>query len=192
MFIQDLLTLARRGVAVTEVININDVIAEYLGSLEFEKLKKFHLKTNFEINLNEDLINIAGSPVHLSKTVMNLVSNAAEASPDGGRIVLSTDNQYVDQIIKGYDEVKQGDYVVLTVADEGIGISAQVKEKIFEPFYSKKVMGRSGTGLGMAVVWGNVKDHNGYINVVSTEGKGTIFKLYFPVTRKEKEKKRCR
>jgi len=77
----------------------------------------------------------------------------------------------------------------LTVADQGIGISAEDKEKIFEPFYSKKVMGRSGTGLGMAVVWGSVKDHKGYINVVSEVGKGTKFILYFPVTRKETEKR---
>ncbi len=186
--VQDLLTLARRGVAVTKVINLNDVIREYLGSLEHQKLKKFHPNNTFEINLDGDLFNITGSPVHLSKTVMNLVSNAAEASPDGGRITISAKNQYVDQIIRGFDEVKKGDYVVLTVTDEGVGISAEDKEKIFEPFYSKKVMGRSGTGLGMAVVWGSVKDHNGYINVVSTEGKGTEFKLFFPVTRKEIEK----
>jgi PAS domain S-box-containing protein len=185
--VQDLLTLARRGVAVTKVINLNDVITEYLGSLEHEKLKKFHPNTKFEINLNKDLFNISGSPVHLSKTVMNLVSNAAEASSEGGRIIITAENQYVDQKIKGFDEVKEGDYVVLTVSDEGVGISAEDKEKIFEPFYSKKVMGRSGTGLGMAVVWGSVKDHNGYINVVSTEGKGTEFKLFFPVTRKAKE-----
>ena len=186
--VQDLLTLARRGVAVTEVINLNDVISEYLGSLEFKKLKKFHPNTQIDIDLNEELFNITGSPVHLSKTVMNLVSNAAEASPDGGRIRITTKNQYVDQIIRGYDEVREGDYVVLTVADEGIGISAEDKEKIFEPFYSKKVMGRSGTGLGMAVVWGSVKDHKGYIDVVSDVGKGTKFKLYFPVSRKATEK----
>jgi PAS domain S-box-containing protein len=186
--VQDLLTLARRGVAVTEVTNLNDVISEYLGSLEFEKLKKFHPNTEIDINLDEDLFNITGSPVHLSKTVMNLVSNAAEASPDGGHISISTKNQYVDQVISGYEDVMEGDYVVLTVADQGIGISSEDKEKIFEPFYSKKVMGRSGTGLGMAVVWGSVKDHKGYINVVSEVGKGTKFILYFPVTREETEK----
>lgn len=185
--VQDLLTLARRGVAVTEVTNINEVITEYLRSLEFEKLKKFHPDTEFKIDLNKDIFSISGSSLHLSKTVMNLVSNAAEASTEGGLITITTRNHYVDQMIKGYDQVQEGDYVVLTVADEGMGISEEDKEKIFEPFYSKKVMGRSGTGLGMAVVWGTVKDHKGYINVVSTEGKGTEFKLYFPVTRKERE-----
>ena len=77
--------------------------------------------------------------------------------------------------------------MVLTISDTGTGIAPEDMGKIFEPFYTKKKMGRSGTGLGMAVVWGTVKDHNGYINVQSTEGKGTTFTLYFPVTRKSVE-----
>jgi signal transduction histidine kinase/CheY-like chemotaxis protein len=124
-----------------------------------------------------------GSSVHLSKTVMNLVSNAAEAMPDGGKIKIATENRYIDQPIAGYDDVKEGDYVVLTVTDCVIGIPKDEIGRIFEPFYTKKVMGRSGTGFGMAVVWGTVKDHNGYIHIESKEGLGTAFKLYFPVTR---------
>jgi CheY-like chemotaxis protein len=116
---------------------------------------------------------------------MNLVSNAAEAVIDGGSVSISTRNAYVDSPIKGYDEVKPGDYVVLTVEDNGQGISPEDLEKIFEPFYTKKHMGRSGTGLGMAVVWGTVKDHQGYIDVESKKGLGTIFKIYWPVTQKE-------
>ena len=89
----------------------------------------------------------------------------------------------MDRPIQGYDEVKEGDYAVLTVADDGIGIAHEDLKRIFEPFYSKKVMGRSGTGLGMAVVWGTVKDHDGYIDVRSVPNQGTTFELYFPVTR---------
>jgi len=126
-----------------------------------------------------------GSPVHLSKTIMNLVSNAAEAMPGGGNIFVSTESRYIDRPIRGYDNVKEGDYVILTVSDTGAGISKEDMERIFEPFYTKKVMGRSGTGLGMAVVWGTVKDHKGYIDVQSNEGRGTTFTLYFPVIRKE-------
>ena len=182
--VQDLLTLARRGVAVSRVTNLNRVVSDYLQSPEHEKLKKYHPNVTFDLDLGDRLMDVKGSPVHISKTVMNLVSNAAEAAePAKGFISLSTRNQYVDRPIRGYDEVKEGDYAVLTVTDEGSGIAPEDLKRIFEPFYSKKVMGRSGTGLGMAVVWGTVKDHNGYIDVVSAQGRGTTFTLYFPATR---------
>jgi len=199
--VQDLLTLARRGIAVTEVVNLNHIIYEYLKSPEHENLRLYNPNVQVEINPETDLLNILGSPAHLYKTVMNLVSNAAEAMPDGGTISISTENRYIDQPISGYDHVEEGDYVVFTVSDTGVGISSEDRERIFEPFYTKKAMGRSGTGLGMAVVWGTVKDHKGYIDLQSTEGKarpprlspaerddggqGTTFSLYFPVTRKE-------
>jgi CheY-like chemotaxis protein len=117
---------------------------------------------------------------------MNLVSNAAEAMPDGGTMTISTANRYVDTPIYGYETVEEGDYVVLSVFDNGVGISSENLTRVFEPFYTKKVMGRSGTGLGMAVVWGTVKDHKGFIDVQSIPGEGTRFDLYFPVTRKER------
>jgi len=184
--VQDLLTLARRGVSTSEIVNLNDIISEYLISPEFNKLKSFHPLVEIETCLDSSLLNIMGSPVHLSKTVMNIISNAAEAMAEGGTISLSTENRYIDQPISGYDDVEEGDYVVLTVTDSGIGIASEEINRIFEPFYTKKVMGRSGTGLGMAVVWGTVKDHKGYIHVESELEKGTTFKLYFPITRKEK------
>ena len=183
--VQDLLTLARRGVAATEVVNLNDIISEYLKSPEDERLESFHPNVQFKTELETDLLNILGSPAHLSKTVMNLLSNAAEATPYGGEIFISTENRYVDRPISGYDHIEEGDYVILTVSDTGEGISPEEMERIFEPFYTKKMMGRRCTGLGMTVVWGTVKDHNGYIDVKSSEGKGTTFTLYFPVSRKE-------
>jgi PAS domain S-box-containing protein len=183
--VQDLLTLARRGVAVTEVVNLNNIISEYLKSPEYEKLKLYHPNVQVETDLEANLLNISGSPVHLSKTIMNLVSNAAEAMTHGGSIFISAKNQYIDKPIWGYDDVTEGDYVICSISDTGVGIPPDDMERIFEPFYTKKVMGRSGTGLGMAVVWGTIKDHKGHIDVKSTEGKGTTFTLYFPVTRKE-------
>ncbi len=90
---------------------------------------------------------------------MNLLSNAAEAISDQGEVMLLTENRYLDRPIHGYDDIREGDYVVLKVSDNGNGISAEDIGKIFEPFYTKKVMGKSGTGLGLAVVWGTVKDH---------------------------------
>ena len=183
--VQDLLTLARRGVQASEIVNLNDVISEYLISPEFNKLKTFHPLVEIETCFDSSLLNILGSPVHLSKTVMNLISNAAEATAEGGTIKLSTENVYIDQPINGYDDVEEGDYVVFKISDTGVGIAAEEINRIFEPFYTKKVMGRSGTGLGMAVVWGTVKDHKGYIDVKSELEKGTTFRLYFPITRKK-------
>ena len=91
-------------------------------------------------------------------------------------------------IIAGYDHIEEGEYVVYRISDKGVGISNEDLERIFEPFYSKKIMGRSGTGLGMAVVWGTLKDHGGYIDIKSVEGEGTEFKLYFPVMQEERKK----
>jgi signal transduction histidine kinase/ActR/RegA family two-component response regulator len=183
--VQDLLTLARRGVAVTEVVCLNRIVREYLVSFEFKKLQTDYPTVRFETVLAKDLLPISGSPVHLSKTLMNLVSNAAEAIDGFGHVNIETESRYVDRPISGYDDVQQGDYAVLSVTDDGIGISSDDTERIFEPFYTKKVMGRSGSGLGMAVVWGTVKDHQGYIDVQSTKGRGTRFTLYFPAVREE-------
>ncbi|NQT70298.1 MAG: response regulator [Desulfobacteraceae bacterium] len=185
VIVQDLLTLARRGVATMEVVNINDIITAYLQSPEHQKLQSYHPRVAVETNLEAELLNISGSSVHLTKTFMNLVSNAAEAMINGGKIFISTENCYIDRPISGYDCVEEGDYITLRVSDAGIGISSKDIDRIFEPFYTKKIMGRSGTGLGMAVVWGTVKDHNGYIDVQSIKGKGTTFTLYFPVSRQE-------
>ncbi len=187
--VKDLLTLARRGVAATKVLNLNSIISNYLLSPEYERLNDLYPNIELQTRLDPDLLNIIGSAVHLSKTVMNLVTNAAESMPDGGQIIITTENRYLDRPIRGYDAVKEGDYALLTVSDCGVGIPSKDLKRIFEPFYTKKIMGRSGTGLGMAVVWGTVKDHKGYIDVLSQEGLGSTFTLYFPVSRKELPKK---
>jgi len=183
--VQDLLTLARRGVSTKSVLNLNDVILNYVHSPEHKRLVSYHPDVSIETDLDENLLNIEGSSTQLIKSVMNLVSNAAEAQPSGGQVLITTKNQTIETPIKGYEEINEGDFVVLGVEDNGLGIATEDLDRIFEPFYTKKVMGRSGTGLGMAVVWGTVHDHEGYINVKSTEGVGTRFTLYFPVIRAE-------
>ncbi len=183
--VQDLLTVAR-GVAIAkQALNINELVDTYLHSPESQKLKQFYPEIEVKTRLEKGLFNILGSDVHISKMLMNLVSNAAEAIGGGGTITIATMNRYVDQPIKGYNEVSIGEYVVLSVSDDGPGIFADDLERIFEPFYTKKVMGRSGTGLGLAVVWNIVVDHKGYIDV-ETGRDGTVFELYFPVTREAK------
>ncbi len=183
--VQDLLTLARRGVVVTQVVNLNQIITEYLNSPEYEKMIEFHPQVHLQTDFEPDLLNISGSPVHLSKTIMNLISNAAEAMPKAGTITITTQNRYIDKPFNGFDRIDIGDYCTLVIRDSGSGIEKQDLHRIFEPFYTKKKMGRSGTGLGMAVVWGTIKDHHGHIDVQSEPGKGTTFTLYFPTVRKE-------
>jgi len=180
--VQDLLTLARRGVSVSEIVNFNQIVLDYLNSPECRKLQTYHPGIQLIPELADDLLNISGSPIHLTKTVMNLVSNAAEATTDGGVVRIRTRNRTIDTPIDGYDDIEKGDYVVLTVKDNGIGISEEEIDRIFEPFYTKKVMGRSGTGLGMAVVWGTVKDHHGYIDISSRPDQGTTVAIHLPAT----------
>ena len=186
--VQDMLALARRGVSVTDVIALNRVVQDYLDSPELAKLKSVHPQVSIHADLAPAVLNIVGSAAHMSKAIMNLVTNGAEAMPEGGQIELSTRNLYVDRPMHGFETIPEGEYVRLQIADAGIGIPALDLERIFEPFYTKKKMGRSGTGLGMAVVWGTVKDHGGYIDARSVEGRGTVFDLYFPVTRQDVEK----
>ena len=182
--VEDLLTVAR-GVATTkEPLNLNDLVRDYLQSPEFNKLKQFHPTVTFKTNFENDLLNVNGSHVHIRKAVMNLMSNAAEAIENSGNVTISTMKRYIKKPLRGYDDVDIGEYVVLSVSDDGPGISSGDLERIFEPFYTKKVMGRSGTGLGLAVVWNVVQDHKGYIDV-TTDGNSTTFRLYFSITREE-------
>ena len=182
VMIQDLLTVAR-GVAVPkEPCDLNMIIRAYVTSPEYKKLLHYHPKVTIGTTLDGHLLNIKGSTAHLRKVVMNLVSNAAEAIDKQGTVSIRTANRYVDQPMKGYEEVNAGEYVVLTVEDDGPGISEEDLKRIFEPFYTKKVMGRSGTGLGLTVVWNVVQDHEGYIDVLSG-ASGTKFEVYFPATR---------
>ena len=181
--IQDLLALARRGVAAPEVVNLNTVIRATLQTPELEKLSATFPGITIGTELETNLLNIQGAPVHLGKTVMNLVFNAVEAMGEKGHVVIRTENRYLDRTITGYDAMTEGDYVVVRVSDTGPGLGQADMDKIFEPFYTKKVMGRSGTGLGLSVVWGTVKDHRGYVDVRSREGEGCEFVLYFPATR---------
>ncbi|MFT5725888.1 MAG: PAS domain S-box-containing protein [Desulforhopalus sp.] len=180
--VQDLLTVAR-GVAIAkESINVNAIVQDYLLSPDFQTLQQYHKDILIEVDLAEDLLPIKGSQVHVRKILMNLISNGCEAIETSGNVLIRTANTYVDGPFLGYDDVEQGEYVVLSIVDKGGGISEDDLERIFEPFYSKKVMGRSGTGLGLAVVWNVVQDHSGYINVISND-QGTTFNVYLPVTR---------
>lgn len=183
--VQDLLTLTRRGISVENSIHLNHVIHDYFISAAHQRLEKTYPHIRFKVYPENDLLNIIGSASHISKIIMNLVMNAAEAIKGNGTVTVESFNRYLDMPLRGCDHILEGEYVVLRVTDSGAGIPKKDLNKIFEPFYTKKQMGRSGSGLGLCVVWNCVKDHNGYIEVTSKINKGSTFELYFPATRKE-------
>ncbi len=179
--VQDLLTLVRKGIINAAAVNLNHIISDFLNSPEYKKMESNYPGTTIETSLQQDLPAMYGSPVHLSKAVMNLVLNSLEAMAKGGHITITTAGAAMDKSCDTYEVMNKGSYVSVTVSDNGPGISKEDLNRIFEPFYTKKVMGRSGTGLGLAIVWGTVKDHDGYVDVQSRKGEGTTFTLFFPV-----------
>jgi len=181
--VQDMLCLSRSGAAMHAIVNLNDVVAEFLSAPEFKRIREIQRDIRVSTHLSDDLMNIKGSKIHLTKAIMNLILNAAEAMPAGGTITVLTQNRYVDTALSGYEVIPEGEYVVLSIGDEGVGIAPNDLFRIFEPFYTRKRMGRSGTGLGMTVVWAAVKDHKGYVDLQSREGEGTRFDIFLPATR---------
>jgi PAS domain S-box-containing protein len=179
--VNDLLTLSRRGVPISDVVDINDTIRLFLASPEYEDLMERHPGIDVVTHLDGDGVAIKGSPVQLGKTLMNIVFNAVEAIVDDGKIHIATHKEDIrlgDPRLKG----DPGNYAVLTVKDNGSGIAPMDLKRVFEPFFTRKVMGRSGTGLGMAIVWAAVEDHMGFIDIDSQVGLGTTVRLYFPAT----------
>jgi len=181
--VADLLTVARGAASTREPCDINILIDEYMCSPEYKNLISHHPDVACSKQLDAPRPLILCSPMHIKKIVMNLMTNAMEALENNtGNVSISTSNQQVglkkDQIEQS---IEPGDYVMLSIRDDGPGISDEDLDHIFEPFYTKKMMGKSGTGLGLTIVWNSVQDHNGRILVLSND-KGTQFQVYLPVT----------
>jgi signal transduction histidine kinase/CheY-like chemotaxis protein len=178
--VADLLTVARCAAKVREVAQINTIVQDYLASPEGQKLLALYPDVKIKTRLASKLDNIFCSPVHVRKCLMNLVINAAEALDKSGTILISTENRTLSPT-PGKKDLPPGDYVALVVRDDGPGIPDADLGHIFEPFYTKKKMGRSGTGIGLAVVWSAMQDHGGRV-IVTSNGQGTTFTLLFPAT----------
>jgi len=180
--VTDLLTVAR-GVASSKInANLNTLLREYLDSPEHHKLISVHPFVEHHHFLADNLPSIHCSPVHIKKCVMNLMTNAVEAIDRAGSVTITTTSIGADSSLAEERELKpHTEHVLLTVTDTGSGIAKENIGHIFEPFYTKKVIGRSGTGLGLTVVWNVVEENDGKIFVHSSE-QGTCFELYFPVS----------
>jgi two-component system, cell cycle sensor histidine kinase and response regulator CckA len=171
-----LLAFSRRQLLQPEIVDLNDVIADTTGMLERVIGEDIELVTR----LHPKVGCIKADKGQISQIIMNLVVNARDAMHEGGRLAISTSNVFADPAFaKKHAGLLPGAYVKLAVADTGAGISEADRQHIFEPFFTTKDVGK-GTGLGLATVYGIIKQSGGSINVVSDVGKGTTFELLFP------------
>lgn len=176
--VADLLTVARGVALVMTPLDINQIIQNYLKSSEFISLKSIHSNIKITVDLLESTPYVIGAEVHINKIIMNLITNSAEAIGNTGTISVTTT---IEDSPASSLKLQPCPHVVVVISDNGSGIKSTDLGRIFEPFYSRKVKGRSGTGLGLAVVWNTMQDHNGTVSVVSNEN-GTTFSLYFPAS----------
>lgn len=182
--VADMLLVARGAASSREVIALNSLVLEFLTSPEVKEMLSIHQDVRLSTKLAPKLSNISCSSSHIQKCLMNLLNNGAEAIEGQGRVVVATRNQYVDKAVAEDQSMDIGEYVVLRVSDTGKGIAEEDVDEIFEPFFSKKVLGRSGTGLGLAIVWNTIREYGGSITVASGT-TGTVFELFFPVSLEE-------
>jgi len=179
--VSDLITIARGATAKKSVCNLNTVVEAYITSVKIKKLDPRLEDIVIKLHCEPRLLNSFCSVVHINKVLMNLIGNAAEEMEGQGGLIVSTRNVSLEESYLGYETIESGEYAVVSVTDNGSGIKEADLIKIFEPFYSKKTMGKSGTGLGLAIVWNTVHDHGGFIDIKSDDN-GTTFELYFPTT----------
>jgi DNA-binding response OmpR family regulator len=163
-------------------VNLNHVIDRFMKSDALHVLKKFHPKVRFEIEVAPMLPPVQGSASQLESLLGHMVTNACEAMPGGGMVTIQTSSGHIDRPVGRYGSGQPGDYCSLRVSDTGPGLAPEDMERIFEPFYVRSAMGRRLlSGLGMTLVYRVVEDHQGYIDVTTRAGQGTVFTACFPV-----------
>ncbi len=176
---QSLLAFSRKQVINPRPNDLNEIIRRV------EKFLFRLIREDIEITTScaYGKLTVFADSGQIEQLMMNLVTNARDAMPRGGHITIATESVQLDEeFIESHSYVKAGSYAVISVSDTGEGMDAETRERIFEPFFTTKAEGK-GTGLGLSMVYGIVKQHDGYINVYSEPGKGTTFKVYLPLYR---------
>lgn len=173
---KQLLAFSRRQVMQPEIVNLNTIINDMIKLINRIIGEDIQLR----LYLDPKLWNIKVDPVQIEQVIMNLISNARDAMHDGGVLTIQTANALLDEeYAKKHISVVPGEYVMIAIEDTGVGMTEDIKAHIFEPFFTTKEIGK-GTGLGLATVYGIVKQSSGNIWVYSEQGHGTTFKIYFP------------
>lgn len=176
--VADLLTVARGVTMEKHPADLNALITEFLASPEYQAVKAHHPQVTCTPDLAPDLLPISCSVIHIKKCLLNLVTNGLEAMGDSGILTIVTANEAGAET-DARNGAPRRPWVCMMIGDSGSGIAEADLQHIFDPFFSKKVMGRSGTGLGLTVVWNTMQDHGGTIQVNSSPA-GTVFTLRFP------------
>ncbi|MBI5848120.1 MAG: response regulator [Nitrospirae bacterium] len=187
--VQSLLAFSRQRIIDPKPVSVSEIITS------MEKILKRLIREDiaFRIELSEEDLVVMADAGQIDQALMNLCTNARDAMPDGGVLTLATRRARLEEnFFRDYGTARPGMYAVISVADTGLGMNKETLKKIFDPFFTTKEVGK-GSGLGLSTVYGIVKQHGGYLDVVSEEGEGTAFNMYFPLLQtsveKEKEKK---
>ncbi len=174
--VRQLLTFSRKAESKTVSLDLNKEITDVRKILERALPKMIEIN----LHLGRGLSPVTADPVQIEQMLLNLGTNASDAMPDGGTLVLETENITLnDDYLNTHAGARAGDYVLLSISDTGQGMDKDIVEHIFEPFFTTKEFGK-GTGLGLASVYGIVKSYGGYISCYSEVGQGTTFKIYLP------------
>jgi two-component system cell cycle sensor histidine kinase/response regulator CckA len=180
---RQLLSFARRQSTTTRVVDVRRFIEEATALLK--RLVGDQVKLEFQ--LDESTPNVRFDPTQLEQVLVNLAANARDAMPSGGTLTIATSHRAITESDENLDGKVPGDYLMLTVSDTGVGMSAEVRQRIFEPFFSTK-HSKGGTGLGLAVTYGALRQHGGTIEVESSEQHGATFRIFIPATPTAPEK----
>ena len=174
---QSLLAFSRKQIMNPRPVNLNEIIKRIDHLLSRIIGEDIQLQTMLS---EKDLI-VMADPGQIEQVLMNLATNARDAMPEGGLLTIGTETVAIDhEFIKEHGFGKEGEYALISLTDTGAGMDRETREKIFEPFFTTKEVGK-GTGLGLSMVYGIIKQHEGYINVYSEPGRGTTFRIYLPL-----------
>ncbi len=177
---QQLLSLSRRGQIGNDVFNINTLVEQVVTLMQ----SVMPAGIDVEFELADNLLSVKGSKDQLRRVIENLCQNAVDAMAESGRLRFRTSNVYLDAPVGVYGNVTVGEYVRIDVSDSGSGIDPAIRDKIFDPFFTTKRTARQrGSGLGLSIVHGIVRDHGGYVDLESVVGRGTTFSVYLPISR---------